>query len=35
LCIRGLAMRQFFNDEVEQHLPRGQRRPGKRQNIVA
>jgi hypothetical protein len=33
--IVGLAARQFFDDEVKQHLARGQRRAGKRQNVMA
>ena len=33
--VLGLAARQLLDDEVEQLLPGGQRRPGQRQNVMA
>ena len=33
--ILGLPVCQFLDDEVKQHLARGQRRAGKRQNVMA
>ena len=30
-----LTVHQLLDDEVEQHLPRGQGRPGQRQNVMA
>src|SRR5271166_2567617 len=34
-CSATRTGRQLLDDEVEQHLPRGQGWPGKRQNIMA
>ena len=34
-CNRTPATHQFLDDEVEQHLPRGQSRPGQCENIMA
>ena len=34
-CIPGLALRQLLDDEVEQLSPRGKRRSGQGENVVA